>query len=86
MNTKKLFVYAFICLFIFSPFLNLNSWAAPRTNPIMQQAQPEWECNWACETHSDVTCCYQYCSEEKLTWYQTNKFCFAESTSNPFQK
>ena len=86
MKTKKYIVYVLISLFIFSPFLNLDGWTASRTNPIKQQVQPTWECNWICETDNEVTCCYKYCSDDGFTWYQEDKFCFGDPVSNPPKK
>jgi hypothetical protein len=87
MKTKNLIAYVLISLFVFSPFLNVESWAASRTVPIRLQSQPAWECNWMCESNNDVTCCFKYCSDDdNYTWYQVDKFCFADPNTNLPQK
>jgi hypothetical protein len=86
MKTKKLIAYVLITLFVFSPFLNIEIWAASRTVPIRLQPQPAWVCEWICETNDDVTCCFKYCSDDGYTWYQVDKFCFADPNTNLPQK
>ena len=87
MKTKKIIAYFLIILFVFSPFLNIESWAASRTVPTKLQPQPVWVCEWICETIGDVTCCFKYCSDDdSYTRYQVDKFCFADPNTNLPQK
>ena len=86
MKTNKIIVYVLISLIFFTLFINAESWATSRTYPIKQVPQT-WECSWICETYNDVTCCYRYCSEDNgFTWYQLDKFCFADPIPNLPQK
>jgi hypothetical protein len=86
MKTNKVFAYLLIVFFAFFLFFNLESQAASK-NSFQPKTPITWECNWMCETNNDVTCCYKYCSDdERFTWYQMEKFCFADPVTNLPQK
>ena len=65
MKTKKFIVYVLISLFVFSPFLNFESWATGTRVPI-KQTLPETragviECRWDCVWIGNDYCCEKYC-------------------------
>jgi hypothetical protein len=90
MKTKKLFVYVLISLFVFSPFLNFESWAIGTRVPIMkalpETGAAETRCDWTCQTYNGpqvFTCCYKYCTDDNgRAWHEVDSFCFADPMSN----
>jgi hypothetical protein len=67
MKTKKFIAYVLISLFVFSPFLNIESWASlPRTVPIMRPVEAEAGiivCKWYCQWVMNQYCCQKYCCD-----------------------